>query len=427
MNQPSSNGVKIPPSSESTNAPADRLAVAELSRHDSSGTGTGAPRSRRGLILAVLVFAAIVVTLLWQRGRDKKQLGENTRRNAVPTVNFINATSTSGNSETVLPGSLTAYSEASIYARTNGYLRKFYVDIGARVTEGQLLAEIEAPDVDAQLRQVTSALTQSKANLEIARLNYDRQKSLRTQNVNSAQELDQARTTFEASQAAVESAQANLQNLQVQQGFQKITAPFAGIVTRRNTDIGALINSGAGTSTELFRVASTDPLRAYISVPQSSSPFVKVGAAAWVELAEFPGQKFEGKVARTAGAIEPSSRTMLTEVQIPNQDGKLFPGAFARVHLALEGAPAQLSLPTNALLFRSEGPQVGIVDASGNVTIKLVKLGRDFEKALEVLDGITATDRIILNPSDSLANGARVEAKPVSTGPATAPAPAAAK
>ena len=216
-----------------------------------------------------------------------------------------------------------------------------------------------------QMRQVSSALTQSKANLEIARLNYDRQKSLRTQNVNSAQDLDQARTSFEAAQAAVEAAQANLQNLQIQQSFQKITAPFAGIVTRRNTDIGALINSGAASSTELFRVASNNPLRAYIAVPQSASPFVKVGATAWAELQEFPGQRFEGKVARTAGALEASSRTMLTEVQLPNPDGRLLPGSFARVHLTLEGAPAQLSLPSNALLFRSDGPQVGTVDDAG--------------------------------------------------------------
>jgi len=380
------------------------------------------PSSKRGWIIGLLVLAAIIALVAWKRFGERSHLAEITRQNAAIPVTFIHPTSTPGGSETVLPGSLTAYSEAPIYARTNGYLRKFYVDIGSRVEEGQLMAEIEAPDVDAQMRQVSSALTQSKANLEIARLNYDRQKSLRIQNVNSAQDLDQARTTFEAAQAAVEAAQANLQNLQIQQGFQKITAPFAGIVTRRNTDIGALINSGAASSTELFRVASNNPLRAYISVPQSASPFVKVGAAAWAELQEFPGQRFDGKVAHTAGALEASSRTMLTEVQIPNPDGRLLPGSFARVHLALAGAPAQLSLPSNALLFRSDGPQVGTVDEAGLVKLKSVKLGRDFGKTLEVIDGLTADDRVILNPSDSLANGTRVDAKPPAESPAPPPA-----
>ncbi len=374
--------------------------------------GPAGSTSRRPWLWVVLALIALVGVVSWQRWRERAHLTEITRRDAAMPVTFIHPTSTPGGTETVLPGSLTAYSEAPIYARTNGYLRKFYVDIGSKVEEGQLLAEIEAPDVDAQMRQVNSALSQMKANLEIARLSYDRQKSLRTQNVNSAQDLDQARTTFEAAQAAVEAAQANLQNLQIQQSFQKITAPFAGIVTRRNTDIGALINSGAASSTELFRVASNNPLRAYISVPQSASPFVKVDAPAWAELQEFPGQRFEGKVARTAGALEASSRTMLTEVQLPNPDGRLLPGSFARVHLTLQGAPAQLSLPSNALLFRSDGPQVGTVDDAGIVTLKSVKLGRDFGKTLEVIGGLNADDRVILNPSDSLANGSRVDAKP---------------
>jgi RND family efflux transporter MFP subunit len=387
-----------------------------------STTGPPArPASRRGVILALVVLGLLIALVSWQRWRDNAHLREITKRDAAMPVTVIRPISTPGGSETVLPGSLMAYSEAPIYARTNGYLRKFYVDIGSPVEEGQLMAEIEAPDVDAQLRQVSSALAQSKANLEIARLNFDRQKSLRAQNVNAAQDLDQARTTFEAAQAAVEAAQANLQNLQIQQGFQKITAPFAGIVTRRNTDIGALINSGAATSTELFHVARNNPLRAYIAVPQSASPFVKVGASAWAELQEFPGQRFQGQVAHTAGALEPSSRTMLTEVQIPNPDGRLLPGSFARVHLTLEGAPAQLSLPSNALLFRSEGPQVGTVDESGIVKLKSVKLGRDFGKTLEVIDGLTANDQVILNPSDSLANGTRVEAKPQAAAPATPP------
>jgi RND family efflux transporter MFP subunit len=376
---------------------------------------------KRGLTIAMLVLAAIIALVVWQRWRERAHLSAIAKRDAAAPVTYIHPTSTPGGSETVLPGSLTAFSEAPIYARTNGYLRKFYVDIGSHVDEGQLMAEIEAPDVDASMRQVSSSLMQSKANLEIARLSYDRQKSLRTQNVNSAQDLDQARTSFEAAQAAVEAAHANLQNLQIQQSFQKITAPFAGIVTRRNTDIGALINSGAASSTELFRVASNNPLRAYIAVPQSASPFVKVGATAWAELQEFPGQRFEGKVARTAGALEASSRTMLTEVQLPNADGRLLPGSFARVHLTLEGAPVQLSLPSNALLFRSDGPQVGTVDDSGTVRLKSVKLGRDFGKTLEVISGLTTEDRVILNPSDSLADGTRVEAKPQAEANSAAP------
>jgi RND family efflux transporter MFP subunit len=275
------------------------------------------------------------------------------------------------------------------------------------------MAEIEAPDVDAQLRQMEASLAQARANLEIARLTFGRQKYLLDTKVISHQEYDIARTTMDAQDAAVKAGEANVQNLQVLQGFQKITAPFAGVVTRRNTDVGALINAGSNatgaSAQELFHAARTDILRVYVYVPQNYSPEVKLNAPAYLDLAEFPGVKFQGKISHIAGAIDPASRTLLTEVQVPNGDGRLYPGAFANVHLILHFQNAPTVLPGNTLLFRAQGTQVAAVDRDGTVRLKNVVLGRDFGTSLEVVSGVTSHDRIIVNPSDSVAEGARVQ------------------
>ena len=371
-------------------------------RAPAAGGGMG-----KWIVLGVLLAAAIIGGLLWKRSGEHSQLVKTTHDLSTQYVSVIHPAAGSAEGEIVLPGNLVAFNEASIYARTSGYLKVWYTDIGAKVTEGQVLAEIEAPDVDAQLRQSKAALEQAKANLEIANLNFDRQKDLLAKKVASQQEFDQNRTNVDAMKSAVQAAEAAVQNLTVQQNFQKLIAPFAGVVTRRSTDVGALITAG-GTQ-ELFRVARTDILRVYVYVPQAYAGFVKVDSKAFLEFAEYPGEKFQGKVANIAGAIDPATRTLQTEIQVDNKNGRLFPGAFANTHLALPLKKAPTVIPVNALLFRKEGTQVAMVGADDVVHLKSVTIGQDFGTTLEITSGVTQQDQIIVNPSDSLADGAKVQ------------------
>ena len=397
---------------------------ADLARAGGRSARPPAPSSGGGvrwLLLGVVLAALVVGGLLWKRAGEHAQLAADTRELAKQTVNVVHPGIGPSENETVLPGNLQAYNEASIFARTNGYLKSWSTDIGAKVTEGQVMAEIEAPDVDAQLLQAKASLEQARANLEIANLNYDRQKDLLAKKVASQQEFDQNRTNVDAMKAAVQAGEANVQNLTVQKNFQLIKAPFSGVVTRRNTDVGALINASNGGQ-ELFRVARTDILRVYVYVPQAYAAFVQVGSKAYLEFAEHPGEKFEGKVANVAGALDPATRTLETEIQVDNRDGHLFPGAFANVHLSLPLKQAPMTVPVNALLFRKEGSQVGVVDENGIVHLKSVSFGQDYGTTLEVTSGVTPADRIVVNPSDSLADGAKVEVAATAPGPTTAPA-----
>jgi RND family efflux transporter MFP subunit len=367
----------------------------------------------RNLLFVIIAALVVVGLLLWQRSRTYRQLTATTAEMAVPVVSTVLPQAGPGEIEIQLPGNLMAYTEASIYARTNGYLKAWYTDIGAKVTAGQLMAEIDAPDVDAQLRQATATLAQARATLDIDQLNYNRGKQLLATRVIAQQDFDTDRTTLEAQQAAVQADEANVQDLSVEQGFQKITAPFTGVVTRRDTDVGALINAGSNTTSataqELFHMARTDILRVYIYVPEVYSPLVRIDTPAWLELSEEPGVKVQGKVVDVAGALDPSMRTLQTEIQVPNQDGRLFPGAYATVHLLLKLTNAPKVIPINTLIFRAQGTQVGVVDSSNIVHLKKVTVGRDFGTSLEITSGVESTDRLILNPSDSLADGARVD------------------
>ena len=373
---------------------------------------TSRPPVRQGgagkwILLLIILAGAIIAAMFWKRSGEHSKLVETTHDLSVQYVNVTHPSAGAVENEIVLPGNLQAYNEASIYARTSGYLKAWYTDIGARVKGGQVLAELEAPDIDAQLRQSKATLEQARANLEIANLNFDRQKDLLAKKVASQQEYDQNRTNVDAMKSAVQAAEANVQNLTVQQNFQKLVAPFDGVVTRRTTDVGALIT--AGGSQELFRVARTDILRVYVYVPQAYAAFVKVDSQAFLEFAEFPGEKFQGKVANIAGAIEPTTRTLQTEIQVDNKVGRLFPGAFANTHLILPQKKAPTVIPVNALLFRKEGTQVAVVDADGTVHLKNVTIGQDFGTTLEITSGVTPADQIIVNPSDSLADGAKVQ------------------
>ncbi|HEX4083576.1 MAG TPA: efflux RND transporter periplasmic adaptor subunit [Chthoniobacteraceae bacterium] len=373
--------------------------------------GNPAPRKSNAglrLLIGVAVAALVVGALLWQRSRASKQLAAETSAIAVPTVSTITPQPGPSSIEIKLPGNLMAYTEASLYARTNGYIKAWYTDIGAKVQQGDLMAEITAPDVDAQLLQAEATLAQAKANLDIAQLNFGRSQKLLATKVISQEDFDQNRTNMEAQQAAVTAAQANVQNLTVMKGFQKITAPFPGVVTKRSTDVGALINAGNAGSQELFHVARTDILRVYISVPEVYAPQIRLDTPAWLELSEFPGVKFQGKVAHIAGGIDPASRTLLTEVQVANADGRLDPGAYATVHLTLKLDHVPSIIPINTVIFRSQGTQVGVVDASGTVHLKSITVGRDIGTSYEVTSGVEPGDHLVLNPSDSIADGEKV-------------------
>lgn len=374
-----------------------------------------APNTPKGLggklFIAVLIALVVVGALLFKRSREHARLADSTLALATPTVSVIAPKAGPAETEIILPGNLTAFSETPIYARTNGYVKSWSTDIGAKVKAGDVMAEIEAPDVDAQMRQANANVTQARANLEIAKLNFTREQDLLKTKVVSQQEFDQSRTNMDAMQAALQASEANLQNLTVQQGFQKITAPFDGVVTRRNMDVGSLIAGNGNSSTsgqEIFHLARTDTLRVFIQVPQFYSSLVKVETPAWLDFAEYPGEKFQGKIAHISGAIDPATRTLNTEVQVPNEDGRLFPGAYANVHLVLALKNVARVLPVNTLIFRGQHTQVGVVDSSDTVHLKDITIGRDFGTSFEVSSGIEANDRVIVNPSDSLADGAKV-------------------
>jgi RND family efflux transporter MFP subunit len=309
-------------------------------------------------------------------------------------------------SDIVLPGNVQAYLETPIYARTNGYLRRWYVDIGGRVKAGQLLAEIDTPEIDQELRQAEASQLQAQANLDLARTTADRWQLLLKSDGVSQQEVDQNVSAFHAREADLLAAKANVQRLKDLQSFQRVVAPFDGIVTTRSVDVGALIANG--NSVQLFRMAQTNVLRIYVSVPQSYSRAIFAGVPATLTIPEFPQASFPGKVVRTAGAIDPTSRTLLTEVQIPNPTGQILPGAYATVHFKVTLVDPPLSIPPNTLLFRSQGPQVAVVTPQGKIHLQNVTMGRDLGTSLEVLDGVKATDNVVLNPPDSIAEGADV-------------------
>ena len=317
--------------------------------------------------------------------------------------------SETGDDQLVLPGNLQAYEESPIFARTNGYLLRWYKDMGSRVQKGELLASIDTPEVDQELSQARASREQIKAALGLAKISADRWANLRKTDSVSEQEADQQASGYEQAKANLAAADANVRRLEQMESFKNVEAPFSGVLTRRNVDPGALINSGAQTTgKELFDLARVDPLRVYVSVPQAYAPSMKVGVKAAVTLQEFPGQKFTGIVVRTADAIDPATRTLNTEVDVPNKDGKLLPGSFGQVHFAV-GSPVQrITIPVNAMLFRAEGPQVGVVGNDNKVQLRSITIGQDYGATLEILGGLDVNDRIIINPSDSLESGQQV-------------------
>ena len=372
-------------------------------------------------IVVVLVIVGIFTML--QHREQYNALAKETEKLAVPSVAVIHPTLEPSQEDLVLPSTLQAYTESPIYARTTGYLKKRYHDIGSHVQQGQLLADIETPEVDQQLLQARADLGTMQANENLSRITAARYEELIKTDGVSKQEVDNAVGDYAARRAAVASAQANVRRLEELESFKHVYAPFSGVVTRRNVDIGNLINAGnGGAAQELFFLAATDPIRAYISVPELYAPAVHSGVGAYLELTLYPGQKFQAKVVRTADAIDLASRTLNTEVDVPNKAGQLLPGGYAQVHLLVGVKGTRLQVPVNALLFRAEGLRAAVIDADHKVHLRQLAIGRDYGTALEVLQGLSPEDWIVLNPPDSLDEGMQVNVKemPQSTGPAPA-------
>ena len=376
-------------------------------------TPSDGPRSNHGALVAVVVLivvAGIVIAGIVPRLKAKAALRIETYDLAVPTVNVIHPKLGAPQTEIVLPGNIQAFIDSPIYARTNGYLKKRYVDIGAHVKAGQLLADIETPEVDQQLDQARADLNTAQANYHLSEITASRYRDLSKTDSVSKQDVDNAIGDFEAKKAMMASARSNVKRLEQLQSFEKIYAPFDGVITARNTDVGHLIDSGAagGTGTELFHVAETKTLRVFINVPQQYSQAAKPGLAADLTLQEFAGRRFKGRLVRTADSIDLASRTLLVEVDVDNPSGELLPGAYGQVHLMVTSRASTVILPVSALLFRSEGLEAGTVESGNRAELRKVMLGRDFGTEVEVISGVTATDSVIVNPPDSLASGETV-------------------
>lgn len=370
-----------------------------------------------GLFLIVLLIVAIVLGGfgILTRMHAQKKLVDDTNTMAVPQVLVITPKQGAPAQEIVLPGNIQAFKDAPIYSRTNGYLRQWYVDIGGRVKQGQLLAVIDSPEVDQQLQQGRADLATAQSNLQIAQTTANRYENLLKTNSVSQQERDNFTADSQARQTAVHSAEANVKRLQDLQSFERITAPFDGVITARNTDVGQLINAGnPGTSAaasgarELFHIASINTLRVFINVPQIYSRDAKPSTSADLTLSQYPGRKFQGKLVRNANAIDLATRTLLVEVDVNNRTGELLPGSYAEVHLKLDASTPTLMLPVSALIFRSEGLQVATLQGSDHAHLIPIVMGRDFGTQVEVASGLAQGQKVIDSPPDSLVDNEQI-------------------
>jgi RND family efflux transporter MFP subunit len=362
------------------------------------------------LAMALIAAAALLVSGIRSRVKARTTLRVETDHAALLAVSVVSPKRTAPAQEIVLPGNIQPFISSPIYARTNGYLKQWYVDIGAHVKTGELLAVIEAPEVDQQLAQSLSNLNTAKANLALAEITKNRYQALLNTHAVSQQDVDNAVGSYNANKAIVEADQANVREVQALQSFEKIYAPFDGVVTARNTDIGDLINSGSGggVKTDLFHIAQPGTLRVYVNVPEEYSQGMKVGMTAGLGLAEFPGRVFRGKLVRTADAINVTTRTLLIEIDVANPSGTLLTGSYAEVHLAVPSHASTYLLPVNTLIFRSEGLRVGVVNG-GKALLTAVTAGHDFGDQIEIVAGLKANDQVIVNPPDSIVSGQQVQ------------------
>jgi RND family efflux transporter MFP subunit len=381
----------------------------------------GASRTLKMVAIGgALLLLAGVAFGMYQRSAQGKTLATETEQNAALPVHVLRPGPDGNAQEISLPGNTQGFNDTPIYARTNGYIRRWYVDIGAQVKSGQLLAEIATPEVDHELEQARADLKTAKVNADMAQITATRWQKMLEKNAVSRQETDQAVSDMSARHAAVESMQANVQRLEQLQSFEKVYAPFSGVITARNVDIGTLIASGpTGEPKELFHVAAADRIRVYVSVPEAQVGFIQPETRVYLTLDEYPGQHIEGSIARDAHAIDQASRTLNVEVDVNNADKKLRPGAYVFAHFENPKHTTQqkksLMVPANALLFRAEGPTVGIAQ-NGKAELRSVVIGHDFGSMLEILQGIAPDDLVILHPSDSLTNGTSIRVVSVEDG-----------
>jgi RND family efflux transporter MFP subunit len=368
------------------------------------GAGRGPGPLLRWFLILFVIFLILGIYAVTQRVSEHKALAQQTEQMAIPFVSVIRASPIDADSEMVLPGSLKPFVESPIYARTNGYLKKWYKDIGSHVEKAEILAEIDTPEIDQQLAQARADLVTAQANLSLSSVTAARYQDLSKSDSVSRQDVDNANGDLAARRAMAQSADANVKRLAEMESFKRVYAPFTGIITQRNVDTGTLINAGnGGTATkEMFDLAQIDPMRVFVAVPQAYSPSIHPGLKACLSLAELAQRKFCGQVVRTANSIDPNTRTLLTEVDVPNASGVLLPGAYAEVHFDIRVTGQRLSLPINALLFRPDGTMAAVVGTDNRINLKKVTIGRDFGNSLEVLQGVDSTDRIVVNPPDSL-------------------------
>jgi RND family efflux transporter MFP subunit len=378
--------------------------------------GRRAPRPGM-IVLAVIVcagFAIFIYSGIRSRTEAEKRLAQNVRSSLIPLVTVIHPKGGAAAQEIELPGNTQAFTEAPIYARTTGYLKQWYLDIGAHAKRGQLLAEIETPELDQQLQQAENELKTAQANLQLAQITADRWVFLLKTNVISKQETDQAVSDLNAKRAIADSAEANVRRLQKLQEFERIYAPFDGVITARNTDVGALIQNGDNNvrdntvPPQLFHLAAVDKLRVYISVPEVYASAAKSGEMVTLTLDAFPGETFTGTLVRDSNSIDQTSRTLKVEVDVDNPTGRLLPGAYAFVHLKVPVPPGAVTVPTNTLLFRSEGLSVAVV-RNGLAKLVPVKIGHDYGSSVEVMSSLTADESVVIDPSDSILDGSRVQ------------------
>ena len=393
----------------------------------SPASGAARPRrSRRGWIIGggiFLIFAGVLIFGILERVHTSDALRGETAELAVPTVSVVTPRRAAPSQEIVLPGNVQPYIASPIFARTNGYLEHWYFDIGAHVKKGQLLAVIASPEVDQQLQQARSNLATAQANLELASITKTRYEGLKKTNAVSQQDVDNAVGTYNANRAIVEADQAAVEQYSALVSFEKVYAPFDGVITARNTDIGDLINSGSSAivKTDLFHIAQSGVLRVYVNVPQEFSQQTKPGLSAELKLEEFPGRMFTGKLVRTAEAINYTTRTLLVEVDVNNPSGELLSGAYAEVHFKVPGEATTYIVPVDTLLFRKEGLNVAIVE-NGKAKLVPVVAGHDFGTSIEIVSGLKGNESVIESPPDSIVTGEQVQIAQASSAPASAPA-----
>ena len=363
------------------------------------------------LLIVVVVAALLVVSGILPRLRARQVLREETNHSAAPAVTVIKPTRGAPAEEVVLPGNMQAFVDAPIYARTSGYLKRWYFDIGAHVKQGSLLAEIDSPEVDQQLSQAREGLNSAQADLRLAQITATRYTDLFKSDSVAKQDVDNAVQNAASHAATVKAAQANVERLQQLVGFEKVYAPFTGVVTARATDIGQLVQSGSSQNHELFHVAAIDRLRVFVNVPQIYSHDARPGLNADLVLPELPGRRFPGTLVRTANSFDPATRTITVELDVPNKENLLFPGAYAEVHFKMKSQSATLIIPATSLIFRAQGLRVPVV-RDGKTVLLTVTTGRDFGNTVEVLSGLTADELIVANPPDSLVEGEMVRVVP---------------